>query len=72
MSAEPAERIRTLLLRSDNQLKAGKPDRALAALNEAREVAAEAGVDERLRELVTRRIESLGPLLEGHVADDPS
>lgn len=72
MSAEPAERIRTLLLRSDNQLKAGKPDRALAALHEAREVAAGAGVDERLRELVTRRIESLGPLLEGHVADDPS
>ena len=72
MSADPAERIRTLLLRSDNQLKAGKPERALAALQEARDVAAEGGVDERLRELVTRRIESLGPLLEGHAADDPS
>ena len=72
MNAEPAERIRTLLLRSDNQLKAGKPERALAALQDAREVAAEGGVDERLRELVERRIESLGPLLEGHAADDPS
>lgn len=72
MTGEPAERIRTLLLRSDNQLKAGKPARALAALHEARDVAAEGGVDDRLRELVTRRIESLGPLLEGHAADDPS
>jgi hypothetical protein len=72
VSAEPPERIRTLLLRSDNQLKAGKPERALAALQEAREAAAEGGVDERLRELVERRIESLGPLLEGHAADDPS
>lgn len=72
MSADPAERIRTLLLRSDNQLKAGKPERALAALQEARDVADQGGVEERLRELVARRIESLGPLLEGHAADDPS
>ncbi|MEX2195627.1 MAG: hypothetical protein WD844_10110 [Thermoleophilaceae bacterium] len=72
MTGEPAERIRTLLLRSDNQLKAGKTERALAALEDAREVAGTEGVDERLRELVTRRIESLGPLLEGHAADQES
>lgn len=70
MSAAPADRIRTLLLRSDNQLKAGKPQRALGALEEARDVAAAPDVDERLRELVARRIESLRPLLEEHAADD--
>ena len=62
MSGEPAERIRTLLLRTDNLLKKGRADRALEALEEARGVAAEPAVDERLRELVDRRIEALRSL----------
>jgi len=58
---DAAGRVRTLLLRADNQLKAGKPEKALAALEEARGLE----LEERLRELVERRIESLRPLLEG-------
>lgn len=58
---DAAGRARTLLLRADNQLKAGKPEKALATLEEARGLE----LEERLRELVERRIESLRPLLEG-------
>lgn len=58
---DAAGRARTLLLRADNQLKAGKPEKALATLEEARGLV----LEERLRELVERRIESLRPLLEG-------
>ena len=62
MSAErdPAERVRNLLLRGDNLLKhGGDRARALAAFEEAREVAADESVDPRVRELVERRIEGL-------------
>ncbi|MBV9110645.1 MAG: hypothetical protein JO306_14640 [Gemmatimonadetes bacterium] len=65
--ASPADRVRTLLLRGDNVLKSAQPgrlDRALAAFEEAREVAADASVDPRVRELVERRIESVRALLE--------
>ncbi len=62
----PGERVRTLLLRGDNLLKSANPERlgrALAAFEEAREVAADPSVDERVRELVERRIEALRGLM---------
>ena len=67
-SADPAARVRTLLLRGDNVMKSARPERferALAAFEEARTVAADPGVDPRVRELVDRRIESLRALIEG-------
>lgn len=63
----PADRVRTLLLRGDNVLKSARPERlprALEAFEEARAVAADPSVDERVRELVERRIESLRALME--------
>ena len=57
--APAAERVRTLLLRGDNVLKSARPERferALAAFEEARAVAAAPEVDPRVRELVERRI----------------
>ena len=65
--AAPADRVRTLLLRGDNVLKSARPERlprALEAFEEARAVAADPSVDERVRELVERRIESLRALME--------
>jgi hypothetical protein len=67
MSPEPSERVRTLLLRADNVLKnhvpggddADRARRARAALEEAREVAADPSVDARVRELVERRLQGL-------------
>ena len=62
MSADrdPAERIRNLLLRGDNLLKhGGDSAKALAAFEEARELADDESVDPRVRELVERRIEGL-------------
>ena len=62
-----ADRVRTLLLRGDNVLKSARPERfgrALAAFEEARDVAADPSVDPRVRELVERRIESVRALLE--------
>ena len=71
MSAQqdPAERIRTLLLRGDNVLKKSgdrkRLERALEAFEEAGELAADERVDARVRDLVARRIESVRRLLEG-------
>jgi predicted RNase H-like HicB family nuclease len=49
-----------LLLRGDNVLKHGRsPDKAREAFEEARQLAVEAGVDERLRELIERRLSTL-------------
>jgi hypothetical protein len=65
-SADPAARVRTLLLRGDNVLKSARPERyerALAAFEEARSVAAADEVDPRVRELVERRIASLRELM---------
>lgn len=64
MSGTPAERVRTLLLRSDNLAKKGRSEQALAALEEARAAAASDEVEPRVRDLVERRIESLRALLE--------
>jgi hypothetical protein len=61
---DPAARIRTLLLRGDNLLKHGRDQaKALAAFEEARQVAADESVDPRVRELVEHRIESVKRLL---------
>lgn len=66
--APAADRIRTLLLRGDNLLKSGRPERlprAMEAFEAARELAGADGADPRLAELVDRRIESLRALMEG-------
>lgn len=57
----PADRIRTLLLRGDNLLKNGRSaDKAREAFEEARSVAQDPSVDERVRELIERRLAALG------------
>jgi hypothetical protein len=66
---EPAERVRTLLLRGDNLLKKGddgaRIERALAAFEEARDAAVHPAVDPRVRELVDRRLASARRLAKG-------
>jgi hypothetical protein len=65
--AAPSDRVRSLLLRGDNVLKSAKPERfgrALTAFEEARDVAADASVDDRVRQLVERRIQTLRELME--------
>jgi len=67
VSAAPADRIRTLLLRADNLLKNSVPGgddddraaRARVALIEAADVAEDPEVDPRVRELVQRRLDAL-------------
>lgn len=58
-AATPAERVRTLLLRTDNLLKKGRTDAAREALDEARAAAEDETVEPRVRELVARRLASL-------------
>jgi hypothetical protein len=53
---EPSERVRSLLLRGDNQLKHARVERAVEAFEEALTVAADPSVDPRVRELVERRL----------------
>jgi hypothetical protein len=63
--AAAPDRIRTLLLRADNQLKNGGPERYASvrdALDEARGLTAEPGVDPRVAELVERRLAALDEL----------
>jgi hypothetical protein len=62
--ADPRERIRTLLLRTDNTLKKGRTDAAADALEEARRVAADPAVPPELRELVERRAAALAQLTD--------
>jgi hypothetical protein len=53
------ERVRTLLLRGDNLLKSGRPERlgrAVEAFEEAHAVAADPSVPPDVRELVERRL----------------
>ena len=53
--SEASDRVRTLLLRGDNQLKKGKVDLARRAFEEALTVAE----DPRVKELVERRLKGL-------------
>jgi hypothetical protein len=65
---EPAERVRNLLLRGDNLLKSGRPERvekALEAFEQARGAAADPAVDPRVRQLVEHRITSVRELTGG-------
>jgi predicted negative regulator of RcsB-dependent stress response len=56
--SDASARVRTLLLRGDNLLKHGRSqDKARAAFQEAREVAAEAELDQPIRDLIERRLE---------------
>ena len=64
MSGEPADRVRNLLLRGDNQLKHGKPEKAVEAFEEALVAAGDESVDQRVRELVERRLASARELAE--------
>jgi hypothetical protein len=60
-AASPQDRIRTLLLRGDNLLKSGRPERlarAVEAFEEEAGVAARPDVDPALRELVERRLDA--------------
>ena len=59
--SDAADRVRTLLLRGDNLLKNGRSqEKAREAFEEARRVAAEGNLDERIRELIERRLEQIG------------
>jgi hypothetical protein len=56
--SDPAARVRTLLLRGDNLLKHGRSeDKAREAFEEARQVAEEAQLDDRIRQLIEHRLE---------------
>jgi hypothetical protein len=59
---EPSERVRTLLLRTDNLLKKGRTDAAREALTQASEAAAAPSVEPKVRELVERRLAALDQL----------
>ena len=62
MSAEPGSRTRTLLLRGDNLLKSGRPERlprAREAFEEAAALAEDPAVAGQVRELVRRRLEAV-------------
>jgi hypothetical protein len=59
--SEAQDRIRTLLLRGDNLLKSGRPERlprAVEAFEEAARVAEDPAIEERTRELVRRRLQA--------------
>lgn len=62
--SEASDRVRTLLLRADNQLKKGRDEPARKALIEARAEAQDESVDPAVRALVERRLESLASLGE--------
>jgi hypothetical protein len=65
--SKPQDRIRTLLLRGDNLLKSGRPERlprALEAFEQAAEVAKDPAVDPAVRQLVERRLEAAHSLVE--------
>jgi len=57
---DPSERVRNLLLRGDNLLKHGRSDeKAREAFEEARRVAVEAGLEQRLIDLIDHRLGQL-------------
>jgi hypothetical protein len=59
--SEPSDRVRNLLLRGDNLLKHGRSeDKAREAFEEARAIAVEAQLDERILQLIDHRLEQFG------------
>jgi predicted negative regulator of RcsB-dependent stress response len=59
--SDPADRVRTLLLRGDNLLKNRRSkEKAREAYEEARKVAVEGKLEPPIRELIERRLEQLG------------
>jgi len=59
--SDASDRVRTLLLRGDNLLKHGRSeDKAREAFEEARQVAQDGQVDERILQLIEHRLEQLG------------
>jgi predicted negative regulator of RcsB-dependent stress response len=59
--SDASDRVRTLLLRGDNLLKHGRSeDKAREAFEEARQVALDGQVDERILQLIEHRLEQLG------------
>ena len=73
MTGDPADRIRTLLLRGDNLLKSGRPERlgrAIEAFEEAYRVAQDEAVEPRLRELVQRRLTAARTLIPDDALDE--
>ena len=67
MTGAPQDRIRTLLLRGDNLLMCGRPERlprALEAFEQAAEIARDPAVEPRVRELVERRLEAARSLVD--------
>jgi hypothetical protein len=59
--SDASDRVRTLLLRGDNLLKHGRSeDKAREAFEEARQVARDGQVDERILQLIEHRLEQLG------------
>lgn len=72
--SDAADRIRTLLLRGDNLLKSGRPERAgraLEAFEEAQRVARDPNVEPRVRELVERRLAAARGLAGGDDGTGP-
>ena len=64
--SEARDRIRTLLLRGDNLLKSGRPERlrrALETFEDAAALAADPEVEQNIRELVVRRLEAARALV---------
>jgi predicted negative regulator of RcsB-dependent stress response len=61
MDSDPADRVRNLLLRGDNLLKHGRSDdKAREAFEEAKRVAEDGNLDERIKQLIDHRLEQLG------------
>jgi len=59
--SEARDRIRTLLLRGDNLLKSGRPERlprAVKAFEDAAALTEDPAVEQSVRELVQRRLEA--------------
>jgi predicted negative regulator of RcsB-dependent stress response len=56
--SDPSERVRNLILRGDNLLKHGRSqEKAREAFEEARRVAQDAELDERILQLIDHRLE---------------
>ena len=66
------ERIQKLLITGDNRLKQGvSAEKVQASYEEALALAREAGLEDRVRPLVERRLADLGRLVQGSSPPDP-